>query len=96
MADKFNVVKEKVGKVAKSAYDKTVLLAKIAQLNVEIKTYNIQLNGVYKKLGRIYYTYNKTENINNDEVALLIKEADVIKAKIAPLERELFVLRSKE
>ena len=96
MADKFDAVKEKVGAVAKTAYDKTVQLAKIAQLKVEIKTYNIQLNGVYKKLGRMYYTYNKTENINNEEVALLIKEADVIKAKIAPLERELFVLRNKD
>ena len=96
MADTLDIVKEKVTSAAKGAYDKTVQLAKIAQLKVEIKTYNVKLNSVYKKLGRVYYTYKKTDFLNDEEVGLLIKEADVLKAKIAPLERELFVLKSKE
>ena len=96
MADKFDVVKEKVSTAARTAYDKTVQLAKIAQLKVEIKAYNVKLNGVYKNLGRIFYTYKKTGSKNDEEISLLIKEADVLKGKLAPLEKELFVLQNKE
>lgn len=93
MAEKMNKVKDKVTTVAKTAYDKTAYLAKIAKLKVEIQANKVKLNTVYKKLGKLYYTYKKTENISEEETSALVKEADVLTAKIAGLDKELFILQ---
>lgn len=96
MSEKLDKVKETVGSAVKAVADKTTQLAKIAQLKVEIQASKIKLGNIYKKLGRLYYTYKKTENINEEDTSELIKEADALTAKISDLEKELFIVRHSE
>ena len=73
---------------------KTNELTSIAKLNVAIKTEEAKLSDCYKSIGRLFYTAERDNLDNTEEIATYIMQADKIKANIAGYQKELAVLRN--
>lgn len=94
----FNFDFEALKKNFKDVTDKTVMktgeLTTIAKLNVTIKTEEAKLSDCYKAIGRLFYTAERDNLDNTEEIATYIMQADRIKATIADCQKELSVLRN--
>lgn len=94
----FNFDFEALKKNFKDVTDKTVMktgeLTTIAKLNVTIKTEEAKLSDCYKSIGRLFYTAERDNLDNTEEIATYIMQADRIKATIADCQKELAVLRN--
>lgn len=94
----FNFDYEALKKNFKDVTDKTVKktgeLTTIAKLNVTIKTEEAKLSDCYKSIGRLFYTAERDNLDNTEEIATYIMQADRIKATIADCQKELSVLRN--
>ncbi len=94
----FNFDFEALKKNFKDVTDKTVMktgeLTAIAKLNVTIKTEEAKLSDCYKSIGRLFYTAERDNLDNTEEIATYIMQADRIKATIADCQKELAVLRN--
>ena len=92
----FNI--DNLKKNFKDVTDKTVKktneLTAIAKLNVAIKSEESKLSDCYKSIGRLFYTAERDNLDNTEEIATYIMQADKIKANIAGYQKELAVLRN--
>ena len=92
----FNI--ESIKKNFKDVTDKTVKktgeLTAIAKLNMAIKTEEAKLSDCYKAIGRLFYTAERDNLDNTEEIATYIMQADKIKANIAGYQKELAILRN--
>ena len=92
----FNI--ESIKRNFKDVTDKTVKktneLTAIAKLNLVIKTDEAKLSDCYKSIGRLFYTAERDNLDNTEEIATYIMQADKIKADIAACQHELAVLRN--
>ena len=92
----FNI--ESIKKNFKDVTDKTVKktgeLTAIAKLNMSIKSEEAKLSDCYKAIGRLFYTAERDNLDNTEEIATYIMQADKIKAVIADCQKELAVLRN--
>ena len=92
----FNI--ESLKKNFKDVTDKTVKktgeLTAIAKLNLAIKTEESKLSDCYKVIGRLFYTAERDNLDNTEEIATYIMQADKIKEAIAGYQKELAVLRN--
>ena len=92
----FNI--ESIKKNFKDVTDKTVKktgeLTAIAKLNMSIKAEESKLSDCYKAIGRLFYTAERDNLDNTEEIATYIMQADKIKAVIADCQKELAVLRN--
>lgn len=94
----FNFDYEALKKNFKDITDKTVKktgeLTTIAKLNMTIKSEEAKLSDCYKSIGRLFYTAERDNLDNTEEIATYIMQADRIKATIADCQKELSVLRN--
>ena len=92
----FNI--ESFKKNFKDVTDKTVKktgeLTTIAKLNMSIKAEEAKLSDCYKAIGRLFYTAERDNLDNTEEIATYIMQADKIKAVIADCQKELALLRN--
>lgn len=92
----FNI--ESIKKNFKDVTDKTVKktgeLTAIAKLNLAIKTEESKLSDCYKAIGRLFYTAERDNLDNTEEIATYIMQADKIKDTIAGYQKNLAVLRN--
>ncbi len=92
----FNI--ESLKKNFKDVTDKTVKktneLTAIAKLNVAIKSEESKLSDCYKAIGRLFYSAERDQVDNTEEIATYIMQADKIKATIASYQKELAILRN--
>ena len=92
----FNI--ESIKKNFKDVTDKTVRktgeLTTIAKLNLAIKSEESKLSTCYKAIGRLFYTAERDNLDNTEEIATYIMQADKIKASITEYQKELAILRN--
>ncbi len=92
----FNI--ESIKKNFKDVTDKTVKktgeLTAIAKLNMAVKSEEGKLSECYKAIGRLFYTAERDNLDNTEEIATYIMQADKIKAAIADYQKELAILRN--
>ena len=92
----FNI--DNIKKNFKDVTDKTVKktneLTTIAKLNLAIKSEESKLSVCYKSIGRLFYTAERDNLDNTEEIATYIMQADKIKATIAGYQKDLAILRN--
>ena len=92
----FNI--DNIKKNFKDVTDKTVKktneLTTIAKLNLAIKSEESKLSDCYKSIGRLFYTAERDNLDNTEEIATYIMQADKIKATIAGYQKDLAILRN--
>lgn len=92
MAFNIDNLKKNFKDVTDKTVKKTNELTTIAKLNVAIKSEESKLSDCYKSIGRLFYTAERDNLDNTEEIATYIMQADKIKANIAGYQKELAVL----
>ncbi len=90
----FNNLKCTATDAATKAAKKTDELTNIAKLKMKIKVNDVKLEEVYKEIGRLFYTAERTGEDHTSEIASNIMKADKIKAEIESYSKELAALRN--
>ena len=94
MAFNIDNLKKNFKDVTDKTVKKTNELTAIAKLNVAIKSEESKLSDCYKSIGRLFYTAERDNLDNTEEIATYIMQADKIKANIAGYQKELAILRN--
>ena len=94
MAFNIDNLKKNFKDVTDKTVKKTNELTSIAKLNVAIKSEESKLSDCYKSIGRLFYTAERDNLDNTEEIATYIMQADKIKANIAGYQKELAILRN--
>jgi len=94
MAFNIESIKKNFKDVTGKTVKKTNELTAIAKLNVAIKSEESKLSDCYKAIGRLFYTAERDNLDNTEEIATYIMQADKIKATIADHQKELAALRN--
>ncbi len=90
----FEELKRTASDVADRAVKKTNEVTGIAKLNLNIKSSNAKLNGVYKEIGRLFYTAERSGEDYTSEIAENIIKADELLAQIDAYKKKLAILKN--
>jgi len=90
----FTNLKKSFKDVTDKTVKKTNELTAIAKLTMSIKTEEAKLSDCYKAIGRLFYSAERDNVDNTEEIATYIMQADKIKAAVAEYQKELAVLRN--
>lgn len=78
---------------AAKAARKTDEISNIVRLNVNVKTGEMKLSGVFEEIGRLFYEAERTGTDYTSDIASAIMKADKIKADIENAKKQLAKLR---
>jgi len=91
--DFFEDLKKNVLDAADKTKKKTSELTALAKLTVSVKNEETKLAGCYKAIGRLFYTAERDNVDNTEEIATYIMQADKIKDTIEGYQKQIAVLR---
>ena len=89
----FDDFKRNASDAANKAVKKTEELTNIAKLNINLKTNEAKLCGIYEIIGRMFYEAEREGADNTADITSAIMKADKINSEISSIKKEIAKLR---